>query len=444
MKRYLVSGSRLPLISACAAAGVLPQVMSRSTKADIGSALHEHILQDRLRLGIDDAVLRLPELAERHELSEQDVGLFIWRAKTFTWSPPKKAISEIALALCEDGSVERVKGGRGVYTSLPPGAILPTQIDCIWAEPEPLYVDDNGRVRCPEDSLLTVLDLKCGKDVYVESVERNAQTLGALVIAARWTGAKKAVPMICYVEPGPGVWDAPEHYLDEERLDRAETIVRSWTDAVQEQGRALEDGRPLTFTEGSHCTYCAARSFCTAKTATLRRILDDPAPLAGTQLTPDQARRLAELSPQISQLAKQATEALKDYVQATGRPIPLSNGKLWGPHAHDTTVIDPDVAAEVLAEELGDDSPHIREAVRLDVSRASLQEAIRASHREQGITKMLSRAMARVMSGIKARGGITKETTTWYSMFSPVPEEPVRRALPPGVPVDGDDVEDGA
>src|SRR5580658_5874186 len=178
MKRYLVSGSMLPIVSRCAPAGILPRVHHDNPKGDSGSAMHEHVLVDRLVYGIDGAIARIPALAKKWDLDDRDTGFLKWRCKTFEWTPPRGAVTEIALGFCEDGSGVRVKGGKGDYPNLPPEVILPTQIDALWAEPDPLVVDESGKVTCPEGSTLWVVDLKTGKDQYVEDVEHNAQIVG--------------------------------------------------------------------------------------------------------------------------------------------------------------------------------------------------------------------------------------------------------------------------
>lgn len=440
--RAYVSGSMLPLVLKCAPAGVLPRVMRVGTKDRMGSALHEH-MRDRALFGLPGAMDRLPIVAAAWELDERDSGIFVARARHFEWSPPRRAVAEAALCLCEDGSVVRVEGGRGVYERLPPGALLPLQLDLMWAEPEPLYMDGDGRVRCPPDSVLMCPDLKTGDPRWVDPVERNAQTLAAAVLGARFTGATKALPMIIFWGRGQGIWDVPDHYLDAAGLDAGEAMLRSAIARVADNRRRYLAHEPLDYVVGQHCTFCDAQTYCGAKVGALKRYLDDPAPLDPMQLTPLQAAKLAELEPQFSRFAELAHDALAAYTEANG-PIAISGGRMWGPFGRTSSELDPDVTRRVLGEEIGERDA--RHAFAEETSKAAVERAIKSSHNRNGIKKQVAAAMRRVMARIREAGGMTDKTATCYGVHLPEPEVDAGAPagaprLPPnleGVPIDGD------
>lgn len=426
--RAIISGSRMPIILKCAPSGALPRVMRIGDRDRMGSALHEH-MRDRAVHGVTAAFAeaRLAEIAKTWELDEREASIFVARARGFEWNPPRGSLAEIALCLCDDGAVHMVNGGRGVYKSLPPGARLPTQIDLMWSEPEPLYYDpETSRPRCPPGSILWVLDYKSGKEEYVDAVERNAQTITGCVLAAAFTGATMAVPALCFIRKGKGLWDVPEHYLDGPALAQGKSMILNALDAVEDQRERLRLGEPLSYVVGSHCNYCDAQTYCVAKTAALKTYLDDPHALDAKQLTPLQAVKLAELLPSFARFADQAKEALKQYTLATKKPITLPNGKEWGPNPHVEKEIIPEVALAVLAEEFKDQpdaKDRARAILKSETSRAAIERVIKEFHAEQDIKRQAASAMRRIMAKLVERKGFRETTEIWFSTYDPAPKQ---------------------
>lgn len=445
MRRSVLTGSGLPLATKCSAAFALPRVDRESqAKTVTGLALHDHH-RERVVYGISEAMERLPRVADRWALEGIERDIFFARARHFEWTAPRGALPEIALCLMEDGTVEVVKGGRGHYPDLPPGALLPIQIDVFWAEPEPLRVvptdnPERPRVVCPTGSTLFVVDLKTGAEKNVDPVETNAQVRGSAVLAAIWTGAKSVMPGIAFWGKGPGVWDQPEEPLDEAGIASVHAELLELVRADREQRARLARGEPLDYRTGRHCDYCDASTFCAAKTATLKRYLGDGAPLAATPLTPEQARELAALEPQFGRFHAQVKSALADYTRATGYPIDIGNGKAWGPYiTQKGGPIDPRIAQEILAVEVGE--ARADRAVRREISRDAIEDAIREAHEEQGIKRQLARATKRVMAQLIEAGAIrqvVRENMGIHVAKAALPEapEPMRYD---GMEIDGDE-----
>jgi hypothetical protein len=441
MRRYL-SGSTLPLVQRCGAAAVLPQVKRIGDKDRMGSAWHEH-MDDRAMLGISGAVSRLGEIAESWHLNEVETSIFRARAMSFEWSPPRGAMPEIALCLCEDGRVEVVRGGRGTYEGLPPDAILPTQIDVFWAEPEPLYRDEQGRVRCPPGSVLIVGDYKSGLETYVDPVERNAQALASMVIAARWTGAQYAQPAIIFIRKGKGLWDMARAVYDAAAIDMAEQLVRSIVRRGDEQRALYQAGQPLTYVTGRHCTYCDSEIYCAAKTAVLKRYMNDPAPLDPTALTADQAQQIAALEAQAKSFATTIRAALVCYAQANGQ-VTLPDGKQWGPYLVPESDLDPAIALSSLGEEIGPEAAAL--AMKTKITKGGIDAAIAAEHKRRGIARQKAPAVRRVLGRMRAAGVITDRQKVGYGLHaaSDVADPAAivvatERASYEGEPIDGDE-----
>lgn len=414
-----VSGSALSAAVKCAASAVLWRVLGSGSGASrIGSALHDHIRQRNL-YGVSAAIEMIPELATRHELTEDEAELFGARARAFEWNPPRGSVAELPICLFEDGRVEIVEGGRGQYDKLPADALIPMQLDLFWAEPHPLYRGPDGRPVCPPNSVLWVIDLKSGQEQYVEDVERNAQALAGAVLAAKLTGAKMVRTGLVFLRKGRGIWDVPEHDLDTAALEHAEAILVSAVHEVRRARAAHRRGLPLVYRQGPHCNLCGARVTCPAHLATLKSWLGDPAPIEPGALDDDQIRQLAELAPSMRSFVTSVEAALRTHVLATGRPIAMSDGRAWGPYGTTRTRYDGPKAIAALAADKDIGPELAKEAVRTVVGEKSIRTAIKRAHDAKGITGKVSTAWRRVFGRMMAASGITKTASAKWGYFKP-------------------------
>jgi len=415
------SGSSYGRVLRCAASAVLPRTQHESARADVGSALHEH-LSDRIRLGLLEALDRLPILATQWRLSETDARIFEARARHFQWIPPAGAISEQALALFDDTGVRTVVGGRGEY-ALPPGALVPATIDVMWSEPEPLrwsaYQPGYGAPECPEGSVLWTVEVKTGLDVHVEPVEFNAQARLAALLAGRWTDAALVMPAVVYWRKGMGEWDVLPAPIDARGLDAIGIEVRDALDRVESQRRLLAAGEPLELVEGSHCTYCPAEARCPAKTAMLKGYLGAPAPLGEAPLSVDEARRLAVALPMMDRFVRAARTALRAHVAEAG-PIDLGGENLWGPHEVEETRVVAALGEAVLAEEVG--VWQARAAVRSELPRWAIEGAVKAHLEASGVARGVAPMMRRIYGRLGAAGALLTETKTQWSAYRRPPD----------------------
>lgn len=440
-----VSGSALAAGIKCAASAVLWRVLgSGSSASTIGSALHEHIRHRNL-YGVSSAVEMLPELAARFELDEDETALFIARAKAFEWSPPRGSVAELALCLFEDGRVEAVRGGKGQYDDLPPDALVPAQIDLFWAEPTPLF-REGDRIVCPPESTLWVVDFKSGREDYVDAAEQNAQAVAGAVLAGKYTGAQRVISGIVFLRKGQGIWDIPDFVYDRALLDHSEKILRDAVSAVREQADRHRRGLPLAYREGMHCNLCRARHACPAHLASIKGWLAEPNPIEPGALSDEQARRLAEIAPSLRRFVASIDAALRVHVEESQRPIELSDGRRWGPHAKGAEVFDPDKAVEALAVEVGPEKA--AKAIKRTISKQAIERVIKADHAEREIKRKGAEAMRGVYGRLRAADGIRKVARVQWGVFKPP------RELPPdderahsiaalhGIPMDGDDLDD--
>jgi hypothetical protein len=186
-----------------------------------------------------------------HGLDRDDAGRLAFLAEHLRLPVPAGALAEVPLGYWPDGSVRRVEGGAGRYVD--EGQILSGTIDAMWAEPSGIQIIDGSAVVVDYTSTLWIVDWKTGAEEHVQPVDRNWQLRGAAVLAARWTGARRVIPAICYVNAGEcaeavregrvytGRWEvgAP---LDAAALDAAEAEMR----VVLARARGECDGEPAS------------------------------------------------------------------------------------------------------------------------------------------------------------------------------------------------------
>jgi len=423
---------------ACPGSGLLPQVRSQADAASMGSAQHGH-LHMRAVIGVDEALRRLPEVAARWGLSEEDASILAWRCRQFEWSPPTGAIAEVALALFEDGSVARVKGARGEYEA-PPGTVTAGTIDVLWAEPDPIVIGSDGAPMCPPTSTLWVADYKCGDPANVAPVLTNMQLQGAAVLAARWLKARRVVPAIIFPNEGPqGEWDVPEAPWT---LDNLAIFERRIVD-VQRRRLAIVNGTAkLEVNEGSWCTFCQASLACPAKIATFKAIAGDPLPMDPRVFDEKQVRWLAAHLKEIERFAARAREVLVEHCQENG-PIDLGNGLAWGAVVEKRTSLRPKVALPILATILANGNRDEAEAAiwsTVTMSKDAVETKIRDVLRARGIKRQGAATVRRFFADLKDADGLEERTTTKYTTFrtdaADPSKQPLLLALPPDAEID--------
>lgn len=426
----------MPLAGKCPSSQVLPRVdrILESGADVIGNALHLH-LRHRNMFGVDEAMRRLELVAEEFGLTkdEEMMGIFLARARAFRWIPPRGSVAEKALCLLEDGSVVEVEGGQGNYPILPEGAILPSQLDLFWAEPEPLYRDKSGRIRCPPGSLLWAVDFKSGREENVDPAESNLQVLTGAVLAARFTGATRVMPAVIFLRAGDGIWDTPPRPIEGEAIDRSADLLTKVVRRVNLARDAYAEGRDadLPFSTGAHCRNCNCRADCHALMGQIRMFLDPGKPAREIALTGDDVRRLAELQQSIGRFADGVRSFLIDYVDANG-PIQLAGGKIWGPQEGERTELDPLLTLEALTQEIGPEWAETALDRSVTVTKSSVEEAIAKAHASQGIVRRKAASMRMTMGRLKGMGGIIRKPTVKYcAHVAPPPplEEQLQKSI---------------
>jgi hypothetical protein len=416
------SSSALPLVHRCAASYAIPHGgRSGNDKARMGDALHEH-MDHRAKYGITSAMESALEIARAHNLSETETSIFLARCRHFEWSPPRGSFGEVALCLLEDGTVVQMKGGKGLYV-WPKDRVTGGTLDLMWSEPAPLDLSDPTHPRCPPGSVLIVPDVKSGEETYVEPVESNMQILTNAVLAAIWTGATRVLPATIFWRKGMGEWDVPlngdgkARPWNEADMRRHIAVVRADMAAVREQQRKAAAGEPLDLIEGVQCTFCPARARCSLHNAQLQMIVTGKmSPVGDSPLTDHQRTWLADRLGAFEVIAKEIREVLRSDVEATGRPIPMSNENEWGPYPKPQTTILADLAMPILEEELGE---HAQDVVERSISRSAIKVAAKAVLEERGEKRGVAGIERRIFAKFGEAGALVTEAKIVYGAHKP-------------------------
>lgn len=406
-----LTGSAAPGVEKCIGRGIMHAIRSSGAAADEGSAIHEHIAQ-RALLGVDEALLRLPDVLARWNVAERESGILTAQLRKFEWSPPRHAIVEVPLAIKLDGTVVRVSGGRGSYPEAPHDTLLPLTTDIAWSEPEPFGWPDgpDGAPRVPEGSVLMVVDIKTGSDVWVDPAERNLQLHAEAYAMARWTGATDVQPMILFPNGARGTWDTPPVLHGPEALRR--TLARL-LELRRRRDRAVvdyADGVMPELHEGPWCVGCPSADACPAKLALVKAALEIESPAEPGPLSLADRARLVRMKDAAERFARRAKSALTRAVDNDG-PIDMGNGVSWGPVVETRQRIESDAAAPVLFDELGDYA-----YVALDVSKSGIERAIAEKHDQEGIKRQKGPAFRKILAKLHEAGAIVQSARVEYKL----------------------------
>lgn len=265
----------------------------------------------------------------------------------------------------------------------------------------PGTVDVEGR----GDGLLVVIDRKGFEEQT--PADRHPQVRFLALAAARVQSADRIVVAI---RPEIGPMDVvevdPVFDLDVIAHDVKQRVFRAA--AVRSEARA---GRVVQFNAGRWCRWCPAFDDC-PKQAELRALVvrdeEDPDLAMQTFVDDESAAEVHALWKRIGILYKRIGEQL--YRHSAVRPIPLANGKMFGPHQKPgNEKLDGDVVYAVTKEIHGQaiaDAAVIRSATK-----KRLEDALRG---KRGAAKA-------VLEAVRGRGGATRTAATTIGEYTPGP-----------------------
>lgn len=379
----LPTASKLEAVERCPSSWVLPRIPESSDAADDGTRRHA-VLAARVAYPGGESVELVPP-ADTTEEMWADVVL-----ERHPWLA--QHVTETAWAL-------DVATGRGRLL----GRNLGRHYD---AQPgEVAGAADYVRV---EAGVVEVLDLKTGQADVTPPAE-NLQLAALAAAAASWYGVTTARVGILAAGDGRTPWVT---WAELGPLDLLAIPVR-----LQRLVAAIEAARTTPrYAVGRWCGTCPARRSCPTQTWALRRLAADPKSvaedLATALVTPDTAAVGLQRFRAIKSAMNEVERQLHAYVKENG-PIPVGDGKVWGPRESQRSIIDPEKAWPVLVEAFGVDGA--REAMTLKTSKTAIS-AVASARAPRG---QKSEAAKALLAQLDAAGAVTTKTVTEFEEYVP-------------------------
>jgi Protein of unknown function (DUF2800) len=261
------------------------------------------------------------------------------------------------------------------------------------------------------DGLVTVVDLKTGM-ADVPHPARNAQLRFLALAAARWHGVESARVGILHAPEGRTPWWSWAT-LDAFELETIAVELRTLAERIGYARNDVEKGRTPRLTVGEHCSYCPARFGCPARVAMAQRLAGEP-----ERVVLDLKAMLTSESAALALARWQAaTKALAEvgaalHAYASEMPIPLGDGRVWGPVVSEREVIDADKAWPVLVAKYGANTA--REAMSLDTSKAGLERMARVVRETSSGKVKIKSLTTEALEALRAAGAVTTKTTTRF------------------------------
>lgn len=354
-----LSASGVARALACPSSIVLPRHRFASPNADAGTERHAEM---EAAIDVGDAARVLPDA----------VLALIEGMETTT---------EAAFAYdCATDTARPLGHGRASYRNLSPYEI-PGCID--------LLAHGNGR--------FVVVDKK-GYE-RVGAAERNAQTLTYALMIARSANVDEVTVVIFYELGAPDIAVIDAIALDAHAARLRELQLR----VAKAAGRVREH-----LAIGAHCRYCEAYFHCPKQHETNALAIVEPeAPLrfeASLPLDRDEdAARAFELYERVRLFQSRLHDVLA--ARAMQRPIPLNDGREYGPREKEGTKrLDGDIAWRVLRD------LHGQGVADAATKRTATQKGIEDALRQLG--GALAPAKRKVMQALDEAGGVKQSTST--------------------------------
>lgn len=194
--------------------------------------------------------------------------------------------------------------------------------------------------------------------------------------------------------------------LDAFDLDETALLVRRVILEVAKAKQYANDELPVAFNTGRHCRWCSSFHACPkqrelvalVKTDAMSHRIETSIPFNDD----DSAADAYELSKRLRMLLKRVDAAL--YARAGERPIPLGDGKMFGPvEKLGQTKIDGDIAYAVLKEQ------HGQAVADAAVTRKATQKGIEDALKFVGARGQVAELKRKAMDAIREAGGTSRE-----------------------------------
>lgn len=371
----LPTASRHALALTCPASQALPQVYTRYEAGEDGKDRHA-ALERRVGGVVQDET---PEIrAWLATIDDETIAPLIGSSSevTFSWRPDTGKARQVGDHLeLEYPEEDGVYFGTADYVSIK-----------------------------AEDGEVKIDDLKTGNGA-VEPVTRNAQLRFLALAASRCYGVDRARVGILHATGERTWWERAE--FDAFELELVAVQLRKLSERIGWARRDVEAGKTPRVTVGDHCKWCQARHGCPARVAMAQRLAGEPEAVVRdlkAMLTPETARLALDRWRAATAALKEVGAAL--YAYAKESPIPLGDGRVWGPVESQRTVIDAAKAWPVLVELWGPEAA--RAAMTLETSKAGVARGIEAAGGD-GTKKA---RLAAALDALTAAGAVSEAKST--------------------------------
>ncbi len=188
--------------------------------------------------------------------------------------------------------------------------------------------------------------------------------------------------------------------------------------ALIDVNKAIVDahaGRPVRFETGRRCRWCDAFDDCPLQRELVENVRTELVPLQVENMIPFERDEDATVAFDLLARLKILTKRLQGslIMRAKERPIPTSDGKLYGPREKEGNMqIDADVAYVVVREKYG------QKVADQAVSREATQTGIERALKEIAPSGQLAAMKRSVIKEIESRGGTKTESKIAIEVYS--------------------------
>lgn len=376
----LPTASRHALALTCPASQALPQVYTRYEAGEDGKDKHAG-LERRVGGVVQEETLEVR--AWLATLDDETIAPLVGASSevTYSWSPAT-------------GEARRVGD----------------HLDRAYPEEDGVYFGTADYYSGSPNGGVEIVDLKTGNGP-VDPPERNAQLRFLALAATRSMGFDRARIGILHATGERTWWEWAE--LDAFELELVAVQLRKLAERIGWARRDVEAGKTPRVTVGDHCKWCQARHGCPARVAMAQRLAGEPEAVVRdlkAMLTPETARLALDRWRAATAALKEVGAAL--YAYAKESPIPLGDGRVWGPVESQRTVIDAAKAWPVLVELWGPEAA--RAAMTLETSKTGVGRGVQAALDSGRLTGSKAKATQAALAALDAAGAFESTTRTEY------------------------------
>jgi hypothetical protein len=340
----LPSASKHEIALACPASLALPRVKEvAGDAAELGTDLHDVVEFVGREVSGGGEIEAAQAKAVEHLAAD---SLALDRAKALDLT----GLPFVPGALYEAGFVFNTRSGavRFVGEGLKHGAIEcgPDEIPGVFD-----YVLDE-----PDLDRVTVLDWKSGVGDLPKPREAAQLRAGGVMASRFFKRSNARVAFVRLPEDGEPKWIGPVD-LDAFDLGLHAGRMAGLADERDRQIARIANGQDPEAVTGPHCRYCPSFVYCAPSTALVRVLADEPinleADVTEALAKSDEAARVAVEKYEIAKaVLNRIGKAIK--MHAANRPIPMGEGREYGPIDVERTILDGEKVFDTLARVTGD------------------------------------------------------------------------------------------